>query len=266
HDFLREIPNAHWTTAELPAILTAAPNAVDRQLAMDKLLQGTPSDTVVQMVADAVRADKGQFPAFRSIARLGELKRPELRPLFREALAHPSPVRRVQAIKALGKLEPDKETILLLRGLVNDHEHYPVISASLAVLRDWDAPANRDVFKKATEMTRPPVFPMDRTVPTVMRFIAYDGLARADAVQGKRQADPEPLLTQLARTCPRIRLKDVKAFEFLAAEDVDAREAARLGGKLRRIAYYKVIGRGTQFLEFYVTAGGTLGESWEYTE
>src|SRR5206468_3374332 len=83
HDFLREMPTLHWAAEELPFILKYASNPVDRQEAMNQMLaDARPSDTTVQAVTEAVRADRGQFPVFRDVERLGDLKLESLRPLF----------------------------------------------------------------------------------------------------------------------------------------------------------------------------------------
>lgn len=149
HDFLREIPNLHWSDAELPLILRYAPNCDDRNQAMVKLLSGTPSDDNVHLVADAVRADKELFPVFRSIRPLANLQRADLRPLYLEMLNHPSYERRTEAVQALGRLPQDPATTQRLRDLINDKSPIPTVIAAIQTLDRWDAKGNADVFKKA---------------------------------------------------------------------------------------------------------------------
>ncbi|MCI0662855.1 MAG: aminopeptidase, partial [Acidobacteria bacterium] len=282
HDFLREIPNLHWAAAELPHILKFAPNAVDRQEAMKKMLEGTPTDASVQAVVEELRADKGQFPVFRSIERLSELNRPDLRPFLREQLMHPALARRAQGIRAMAKLPKDQADIQSLRNLVNDQESYAVIRGVVQTLREWDAPGNRDIFKKAIE-----VVPRDE--PT--RLIAFDGLAKADAAEGKRQEDPEPQMTAMLNKLlsdmangakdsslmtdglrdfaarPNISsqvatwVKDMKSFTFLHREDVKDRGMERRGVKVDRVYYYKMItGQMTLHITFHITAEGKAAD------
>jgi len=275
HDFLREIPALHWAADELPQILRYAPSAVDRQEAMKKMLEGTPPDAAVHAVVEALRADSSQFPVFRSIERLGELKREDLRPLFREQMTHPSFGRREQGIRALARLPKDEADTQALRGLINDETPYAVVRASLQTLRDWDAPGNRDVFNRATQASY--------SGGPLIRLVAYDALAKADASEGKERPDPEPQTTQLARdvlsdiangvkdspritpglrdfAIPRVSgdvtswLKDLKSFTYLAREDAQQRGMERRGAKVSLISYYKMItGERTLYMTFYLT-------------
>jgi aminopeptidase N len=152
HDFLREIPTKHWAESELPAILKSAPNPIDRADAMARILAGAPpSEDAIQAVVETVRADNGAFPVFR-LTRLGELKREDLRPLFRAQLKHASFDRREQAVRALALLPKTAEDTATLTALVNNTEAYAVIEASLATLAKWDPQGSQDLLKKASEM------------------------------------------------------------------------------------------------------------------
>ncbi|HEY3131917.1 MAG TPA: M1 family aminopeptidase [Acidobacteriota bacterium] len=275
HDFLRQIPALHWTPEELPQLLKYAPNAVDRQEALKRMLDGTPSDAAVQAVVEALRADTQQFPVFRSIERLGELKRPDLRPLFREQMAHPAFGRRAQAIRALAQLPKDESDIRMLRGLINDQEPYAAVRASLQTLRDWDAAGNRDIFDRVAQ-AKPSGDPL-------IRLIAFDALVKADTAEGKSNVDPDPQMTQMlkdaladiangvkdsSRMTPEFRdlaisrgsvdvarwLKELKSFTFLLREDVADRGMERRGAKVNRLCYYiMVTGQNTLYLTFYLT-------------
>ena len=151
HDFLREIPAKHWTDSELPAILKAAPNPIDRAEAMSQMLSGTPSNSALQAVTEAIRADTGAFPVF-NLGRLGELKREDLRPVFRAQLKHASFDRREQAVRALGLLPKTAEDTATLTALVSDTEPYAVVTASLSALAGWDPHGSLNVLTKAVEM------------------------------------------------------------------------------------------------------------------
>jgi len=149
HDFLREIPDRHWTADELPYILKYAPNCDDRSEAMRTLLSGTPSDATIMLVAEQVRLDNGEFPAFRMVRQLGNLKRPELRSVWLGLLDDPNFQRRADAISALGQLAPDPATTEKLRAMINDKEPIQAVLQAIDVLANWDAKANADIFKKA---------------------------------------------------------------------------------------------------------------------
>jgi aminopeptidase N len=151
HDFLCEVPTKHWAATELPFILQLGPNPIDRADAMTKMLTGTPSDSAVQAVADAVRADTERFPAL-NLTRLGELKRDDLRPLFRSQLTHVGFGRRVEAIQALGLLPKTAEDTATLAALVNDKQPYGVVVAAINALTAWDEKGSLPTVQKAAVM------------------------------------------------------------------------------------------------------------------
>jgi hypothetical protein len=244
------------------------------------MLEGTPSDGAVQAVAESVRADNGKFPVFRSLSTLVDLKRNDLRPLFREQLTHLAIGRRYYGILGLDKLPKDQADIQTLRNLVSEQEPFIIVRTAVQTLRDWDAPGNREIFKKAIQV----VPPEDRT-----RLIAYDGLAQADAAEGRQPPDADPqmeimfknllsgiaagrndssLITEGLRsfvTRPSVVqnvaswLKDMKSFTFLLREDARERGMERRGAKVERLWYYKIIsGQRTQYLTFYLTADGKV--------
>src|SRR5262249_29659954 len=150
------------------------------------------------------------------------------------------------------------------------------------VLRDWDAPGNRDIFQKAIQV----IPPEDPT-----RLIAYDGLAKADSAEGKQQPDPDPQMTatlknvlsdiasggkgsapmteEVRRFTSRPNIvqdvaswvKEMSSFTLLLGEDVRERAIERRGAKVDRIYYYKMIsGQRTIFMTFYVTAEGKTAD------
>jgi aminopeptidase N len=269
HDFLRELPTLHWTTEELPWILKFAPNAVDRAEAMDRLLSGTPSDAMVHATAEAVRADKGQFPVFRDIRRLGQLKREDLRLLFREQMTHPDYDRRAQAIYALGQLPKAEMDIQTLRGLVNNEEPYAVVRAAVSTLGNGDAPANRDVFQKAMKLTSPSG--LNRASDSI-RVAALDGLAKADAAEGKALSDPSPQTTQTVmralsdaasgvKGSPNIArwLKELQSFAPLGCDHVEMGGIEKYGERVTCIYFYKMVtGQQVLYQEFFLTAEGKV--------
>jgi aminopeptidase N len=280
HDFLREIPALHWAPEELPHILGYAPNAVDRERAMARMLEGSPSAAAVHAVAEEIRADSGEFPVFRALSPVVNLKRDELRPLFRALLTHPSIVQRYNGILGLDLLGKSQSDVETLRDLVTGEQPFLVLRAAVQTLRDWDAAGNRDFFRRAIEF----VPPGDRT-----RLIAYDGLAKADSAEGSQPPGSDPRMTaRLSELLAAIAgarndsllmtegmrsfaarpstvqnvsswLKNMKAFSFLLVEDVGQAGMQRRGAKVERIWYYKMItGQTTQYLTFYVTPDGRV--------
>jgi aminopeptidase N len=213
HDFLREIPTKHWSPAELPVILAYAPNPVDRSDAAAMMLAGTPSDAAVRTVADAVRADTGRTTVF-DLTRLGELKREDLRPLFRSELGHAAFSRREQAIRALGLLPKTAEDTATLAALVNGTEPYGVIAETVTTLAAWDARANMPVLKRAAEMP---------SLHERIRAAAYAALANAHSEEGIAQlvsaSGPE--------SDPDLRQAALRALGKVDAAEPRTREALR---------------------------------------
>jgi aminopeptidase N len=146
HDFLRDIPVQPWTAAELPAVLKYAPNCIDRTLAMNRMLEGTPSDENVRDVVAALTADQGPFPAFVDVNTLRDLGRPDLQAFFESELKHQSYERRTAAAVALGNLNTPA-TNAELRGLINDSEPYSVVSAAIVALGKNDYAASEALIK-----------------------------------------------------------------------------------------------------------------------
>jgi aminopeptidase N len=178
HDFLREMEERPLAVSELPAIVEAAPNSVDRARAMQVLLdpkRGPISDSTRQRVVDAVKADTGEFVALGSVTPLGNLEREDLKPLFRELISRPGYYeggardRRADAIRALRKLPRTPEDTALVRGLVSNTATYSVVAAAVEVLGSWDATANLDILRKAAQMD---------SRDEVIRKAAYRTLAR----------------------------------------------------------------------------------------
>jgi aminopeptidase N len=277
HDFLCQIPNLHWTAEELPILLHQAPNAVDREEAMRRLLAGTPTDATLQMATETLRADASPFPVF-ALSRLGEMKRVDLRRFFREQMTHPNIGRRAQSIYALSQLPPDGTDIQTLRGLVNDREPYAVVNAAVSTLASWDSAHNRKLFEKAKNMAGENLS---------LRLAAYDALAKADKIEGKENPNADPKVAELLlkflsdvadgnTASPRMTaglrnflipgfsrgtakmLKDLKVFLFLGREDVDL---DLRGARINRIYYYKVVtGQGALYYTFRLTPEGQVGD------
>ncbi|HVK05655.1 MAG TPA: M1 family aminopeptidase [Armatimonadaceae bacterium] len=188
HDFLREIPALHWQEGELLALFRHAPHGNDRTEAMRRLLAASPSEATVQAVAAAVREDSGRFPALATINPLAELKREDLRPLWRSLLAHPDFGRREEAVRALALLPKTAEDVALLRAQVNQTAPYGVIQRSLETLAAWDGPGNLDVLEKAARM--PSRFEVVRA--TVFSLLLKADPARAASALAAAAAPSQP--------------------------------------------------------------------------
>ena len=172
HNFLRELRPPAWSTEGLTAMLRFAPDASDREMALERLIQNQPSDETVRVVAEAMAEDRGPFPVFRSAARLGELRRESLRSFFRTELRHPDYGRRAQAVRALGKLRPTPADTVEIRGLINEREAYSVIRSALIVLQEWDSKGNRAIFELARGLASP---------HNAIKALAYDALQRLES-------------------------------------------------------------------------------------
>jgi aminopeptidase N len=214
HDFLRQIPKQNWSAAELPQIVQYAPDAVDRTQAMQTMLASNPSEENVKIAVAVIQADKDRFPAIGSIMPLANLKREDLRPLFRSQLNHPSASRQAEAVAALGMLPKTDEDTTALRALVNDTAPYAVVANAVRILGVWDANGNIDVIKKAAAM--PSRF-------DTVRNAALVALAKASPEQGI------PLLVDAARNAGSTEVQQaaLRAIGHLHSDDPRLHEALR---------------------------------------
>jgi HEAT repeat protein len=282
HDFLRELRTRPLRAEELVSVLRFAPNAADREDAMAGLLEGKPSDLSAHAVAEAVRADRSEYPVFRSIDRLGELARESLRPLFRELVDHPNTERRVQAVRALARLPRTDADTRALRELVSDDEPFAVSTAAVNTLAAWDARGNRDLFVQAALLPWP---------DEQDRLAVYAALAAADTQDGKPRRDADPqgterlkhILTELARGAPDSTLltpglredsalaatgtqvarllKNLKSFTCLAREDVKERWLEHHGAAVSQIYYCELVaGPETVYFTSCFTADGKVAD------
>lgn len=285
HDFLHETHNQPRETHQLLSIVKYAPNAVDREAALDELLATPPSDAVLQDVVEVLRSDDGAYPVFRSLASLAALNRSDLRPFFSEQLAHPSIKRRTTAIRGLLGLPKDPDDEKLVRALVSEQQPYAVVRAAVFALTNWDPSGNRDLFTKAAEAAS--IRGQDRRIG----LIAQAGLRKADAFEKGIQVDPEPQITQVITSflqqiaaggdvqlaAPQLRgrlknpmwkegmvrwLAKEKSFYLLSRESLeDALE--RRGAKVDRIYnYLLVMEHSTRCLTFYLTPQNQIAD-WQ---
>ncbi|GAB4464455.1 MAG: M1 family metallopeptidase [Armatimonadaceae bacterium] len=206
HDFLREVPKVAWGRSELLPIVQYAPSGLDRTLAMRNLLASNPTDAEIQAVAAVLRRDTDRFPAISTILPLANLKREELRPLWREMLNHLSFDRQAEAVAALMMLSPTAEDTRIVRELVNDRAPYAVVVSALQALVQWDPAGNMPTFRKAAEM---------ESEGDVIRTAAYLSLARANPSEGI----PLLLAATDTKNPSSRRLAAVRALREVSGED-----------------------------------------------
>ena len=190
-DFLREIGKEPERSAgENLAIFRLAPCAPDRENALARLMKDKPSDDAVKTVVGVLRGDTAQFPAFDDLTALGDLKREDLRPFWREELRHADFDRRVAAIEALGKLPATPEDTATLRALVTDTAPYAVVVSSLRTLSSWDAAGSADVLLRAAQMPSLRETVRDTAMPLLAKVnpaeaskLAYDFIKTVNPVE-----------------------------------------------------------------------------------
>jgi aminopeptidase N len=285
HDFLHETHDQAQDAQQLLSIVRYAPNAADRETALEKLLITPPSDAVLQDVLEVLRSDDGPYPVFRSLAGLAALNRGDLRSFFREQLAHPNIKRRTSAIRGLLALPKTSEDEELVRGLINDKQPYAVVRAAISALTAWDPFGNRDLLTEAARS--PSIGGIDRRIA----LMAQAGLQKADIQEKGSQADPEPQVTELlsgflhqiaaggdvplAAPQLRARLKNPvwkegmvrllakqESFGLLSRESLGS-EIERRGEKVNRIYHYLlVMEHTTKCLTFYVTPKNEIAD-WQ---
>lgn len=218
HDFLREIPKVEWAASELPFIVQFAPVGLDRTQAMQQLLAANPTDDQVKMIADIIQKDNDRFPSINTIMPLANLKREDLRPLFRAMTKHLSFSRQREAVQALGMLPKTDEDVKLLRSLINDTAPYAVVAAATRVLAEWDPKANIDIIKKASTMP---------SEGEEIRRAAFSALVKADPNEGI------PLLLSAAEQTNETELRTAALRGMLEAGSADPRIQAAITKALK---------------------------------
>ncbi|CAN5708799.1 hypothetical protein BH11ARM2_BH11ARM2_34190 [soil metagenome] len=149
HDFLRELKWPDYDVPALRAILSSAPNAVDKQKAMDLLLKKSQDPADLQLAMSRAAEMNVKFPAIRSLQSIADMKSEVTRSFFLAQLNHPDLDRRAQAARALGNLPRDPATEAELRNRINDKEGIGTVVASINALAAWDKTGNKAIFEKA---------------------------------------------------------------------------------------------------------------------
>jgi aminopeptidase N len=147
HEFVRELPKQPWTAEELQSVFLYAPDPTDMETAMNRLLDGEPTDDTLRMIADRLRKDTQPFPAIPDTSRLARLGRSALHDFFLAETNHPNYDRRANAATGLARLASgatntsDRER---LHQLLRDDEPYDVVAAALRGLAGLDFASVRD--------------------------------------------------------------------------------------------------------------------------
>lgn len=175
HEFLRQIPDPHWSKSETPYIFQFAPNCIDRTKAFTMLMADSPSDDTIHMIVRTLQADSERFPAIGTTYALAALHREDLRPFFEGELKHLSFQRQTDAVRALADLPKTDAEVARMRSLVNADAPYSVVREALSALATWDLQGNMDEFLKAAKM------PSHRET---IRLAAYAALAKGGSAEG----------------------------------------------------------------------------------
>lgn len=145
HEFVRELPKQPWAAEELASVFLYAPNPTDVETAMNRLLDGTPSDETLRMIADRLRKDTLAFPAIRDTSRLVKLDRAVLHDFFLAETTHPNYDRRVNATNGLARLVSGDSDRARLKQLLGDDQPYDVVAAALRGLAPLDFDSVREL-------------------------------------------------------------------------------------------------------------------------
>ncbi|MGC8668529.1 MAG: M1 family aminopeptidase [Chthonomonadales bacterium] len=151
HDILMDRGGVTRTPAEQWAILRAAPCSLDREAAAKALLDGNPPPDQVQRVMGLVATDRSPALIAAVLPEAGGLHREDLRPIFRQLLAHRDYEVRAAAVRALAGLPRQEADEAALRALTGDREMFPVVQAAVFALSLWDPEGNTDVFGRVLD-------------------------------------------------------------------------------------------------------------------
>ena len=148
HEFLRYLPKQPWKAEEWPSVFLYAPCPTDMETAMNRLLDGSPSDETLRMIATRLRQDMQPFPAIPNTSRLAALGSKVLHDFFLAETTHPNYDRRASAATGLARLAAGPEDRNRLRKLLGDDQPYDVVAAALRGLAALDFPSVREFAVK----------------------------------------------------------------------------------------------------------------------
>ncbi len=156
HEFLRELPKQPWKADELTDVFLYAPNPTDMAEAMNRLLDGTPTDDTLRMIAGRLRQDLQPFPAIPDTSRLAKLGRGVLHDFFLADASHPNYDRRANAATGLSRIAVGNSDKDRLRKLLSDDQPYDVVAAALRGLSTLEFATVRDFAVKQASSAKFP--------------------------------------------------------------------------------------------------------------
>ena len=143
HDLVMEMKATGPAAAELPAQLRYAPSYQDRLRAARLLANGPTGkdEATVRMLASALSAETSDAAAAGILGLLTDLKKENLRPLFRAQAASKNPTRRAAALAALAALPATPQDVALLRqNALSDTGPTPSSKRPCAASARWTLP------------------------------------------------------------------------------------------------------------------------------
>ena len=154
HDMLKEVPDMHWTDADMALLLRIAPSSTDRRYAANKLVGSNLDAGRIALFTDVLKSEPGDNLGATLIESLGSAKSEDLRPLFHAEAQSKLPRRRAAALAALGQLASnDADTRLLRAAAMSDTEPYSVVRGALTGLSGANMAQNLDVFQHQIAQT-----------------------------------------------------------------------------------------------------------------
>jgi aminopeptidase N len=223
HEFVRELPKQPWAAEELSYVLLYAPDPTDVQTAMNRLLDGTPTDDTLKLIAGRLGKDMQPFPAITDTSRLAKLGRGVLHDFFLAETSHPNYDRRTNAATGLALLATGPSDRQRLHQLLSDDQPYAVVAAAMRGLSSLDFESVHDfVSAQAAKASFPE-----------LRRAALEVLADHQAAGW----DAAILETATAHHRPLIREVGLRALARLPGDDQRVSSSLRdaLGSKDSRI-------------------------------
>lgn len=205
HEFVREIVSEPWTQDELLPVFLYAPDPINQDYALSKLLDGNLSSETLNQIVTRLRQDRTEFCAVRNTTKLAELKLPELHAFWLEEAKHPNFERRACAATGLARIANGASDVAVLHKMLGDDQPYISVASAIRGLATIDFPSIKDfVFKMAKSAKNQDV-----------RTAALDVLA-----QSKPNGWEYPILeTASEGHTTFIRRIGVRALAHLEAED-----------------------------------------------
>lgn len=148
NDFLRQIVRQPWAETEWPVVAKYAPNCVDRQSALNKIVAGKPSEESIRQIVALLSGDRGHEPAFSQTASLLALKSESLRPFWESELGHENFGRRTIAVIALGALPSNPQTNAKLLRMTGGDQPYNVVVNVVKALSKLDFNSSESVIER----------------------------------------------------------------------------------------------------------------------